>query len=249
MKKLLARLVRQSPAMAVAMLALFVALTGTAVATTSVLITGKQIQNNSITGLDIRNKSVAVADLAPRARGLRGPRGATGSTGAKGDTGPAGAPNPNAVNSDKLDNLDSADFLRSDGKAADSEKVDGYEANALIRFESVAFSGIPGTATLPLTAPSAGRVLLEAMCWAGAGGGGEIQVQFGLGNGSSTSFWYQHIPTSKDAMLVAHRVFTVAAGSTTTFSASRAYQSGSGGSCTNGTFSALFVPFKLDGST
>jgi hypothetical protein len=40
--------------MMVAMLALFVALSGTAVATTSALITGNQIKNGSITGLDIR---------------------------------------------------------------------------------------------------------------------------------------------------------------------------------------------------
>jgi cytochrome b len=52
LKKLLGRLVRQSPAMIVAMLALFVALTGTAVATSSALIGSAQIKNNSITGLD-----------------------------------------------------------------------------------------------------------------------------------------------------------------------------------------------------
>jgi hypothetical protein len=40
--------------MVVAMLALLVALSGTAVATTSVLITGKQIKNGSITGLASR---------------------------------------------------------------------------------------------------------------------------------------------------------------------------------------------------
>jgi hypothetical protein len=49
--------------MGVAMLALFVALTGTAVATTSALITGKQIKNGSITGLDIKNKSVTATGI------------------------------------------------------------------------------------------------------------------------------------------------------------------------------------------
>jgi hypothetical protein len=101
--------------MVVAMLALFVALTGTAVATTSALITGKQIKNGSITGLDIKNKSVAIADLATKARGargVRGPIGPPGPAGQQGPQGPAGAPNPNAANSDLLDGIDSTDFLR-----------------------------------------------------------------------------------------------------------------------------------------
>lgn len=112
MKKFLARFVRQSPALVVAMVALFVALTGTAVATTSALITGKQIKNNSITGLDIKNKSIAIGDLATRARGARGVRGVAGPPGPVGPVGPAGAPNPNAANSELLDGLDSTQFQK-----------------------------------------------------------------------------------------------------------------------------------------
>lgn len=56
-------MLRQSPAMVVAMVALFVALTGTAVATTSALVTGAQIKNNSITGLDVKNKSLTARDF------------------------------------------------------------------------------------------------------------------------------------------------------------------------------------------
>jgi hypothetical protein len=75
--------------MVVAMLALFVALTGTAVATTSALITGKQIKNGSITGLDVRNRSLTPIDF----RGsVRGPLGLTGPKGDKGDKGETGAP-------------------------------------------------------------------------------------------------------------------------------------------------------------
>jgi hypothetical protein len=75
--------------MIVAMLALFVAMGGTAIAASSALITGKQIKNSSITGLDIKNKSVTSADIKGQ---LRGARGATGSTGAKGDKGDKGDP-------------------------------------------------------------------------------------------------------------------------------------------------------------
>ena len=93
--KVLARLARQSPAMAVAMLALFVALTGTAVATTSALITGKNIKNGSITGLDVKNKSLTATDIKGQLRGARGVPGvpgAPGTPGAKGDKGDKGDP-------------------------------------------------------------------------------------------------------------------------------------------------------------
>jgi Collagen triple helix repeat (20 copies) len=94
LKKLLARLVRQSPAMIVAMLALFVALTGTAVATTSALITGKQIANSSITGLDVKNKSLTPKDFKGSVRGPRGAAGARGPQGAQGAQGPQGPQGP-----------------------------------------------------------------------------------------------------------------------------------------------------------
>jgi hypothetical protein len=79
-----------SPAMVVAAIALFVALTGTAVATTSALITGKQIKNSSITGADVKNKSLTPRDFRGSVRGPRGLRGLTGVTGATGATGPKG---------------------------------------------------------------------------------------------------------------------------------------------------------------
>jgi hypothetical protein len=90
LKKLLVRVARQSPALIVAMLALFVALTGTAVATTSALIGSAQIRNNSITGLDVKNKSLRPIDFRGSVRGPRGLRGLPGATGATGATGPKG---------------------------------------------------------------------------------------------------------------------------------------------------------------
>lgn len=103
MRTFLARSVRQSPAMVVAMIALFVALSGTAVATTSALITGKQIRNNSITGADVKNKSLTPRDFRGSVRGPRGFRGLAGAQGPQGAQGPAGPVNPNA---DKLDGFD-----------------------------------------------------------------------------------------------------------------------------------------------
>jgi hypothetical protein len=83
------RLARVSPSMVVAMLALFVAMGGTAVAAKS-FITGKQIKNSSITGVDIKNKSLTAADIRGQLRGLRGLTGAAGPPGAKGDKGDPG---------------------------------------------------------------------------------------------------------------------------------------------------------------
>jgi hypothetical protein len=77
---------RLSPATGIALLALFVALGGTA--TAAALITGAQIKNGSIQVIDLSAKARAAL------KGQRGPRGATGPAGAQGlagAQGPAGA--------------------------------------------------------------------------------------------------------------------------------------------------------------
>jgi hypothetical protein len=97
MRTVILRFARQSPAVVLAMLALFVALTGTAVATTSALITGKQIKNSSITGADVKNKSLTTKDFRGSVRGARGLRGFTGPAGAKGDKGDTGVAGRSAL--------------------------------------------------------------------------------------------------------------------------------------------------------
>jgi hypothetical protein len=91
------RLSRPSPAMVVACLALFIALTGSAVA--AKLVTGKQIKNSSITSVDVRNGGLKRADLAADALPVAGAMGATGAIGPQGpkgdsNTGPAGPQGP-----------------------------------------------------------------------------------------------------------------------------------------------------------
>jgi hypothetical protein len=74
---------RITPAFVLAMLALFIALAGTATAGTAVLITGKQIKNGSI----------GLADISVSAkRALKGQRGPQGIAGPAGTAGPAGLP-------------------------------------------------------------------------------------------------------------------------------------------------------------
>jgi hypothetical protein len=82
---------RLSPAFVVAMIALFIALGGTATAAGVALITGKQIKDGSI----------GLADLSPKAkaglkgaRGAQGPIGPMGPAGVAGPTGPTGGFNP-----------------------------------------------------------------------------------------------------------------------------------------------------------
>jgi hypothetical protein len=80
---------RITPALVVSMIALFVALAGTAGATSYVLITGKQIKDGSVGLADLSSKTKKAL------KGQRGPRGFTGvsgPTGLAGPAGPAGAP-------------------------------------------------------------------------------------------------------------------------------------------------------------
>jgi hypothetical protein len=82
----------------VATLALFFALTGTAVAGGKLLITGADVKNHSLTGADVKHRSLTLRHLtaSTRARlaGPRGPRGLAGTRGDKGDAGPSGAQGP-----------------------------------------------------------------------------------------------------------------------------------------------------------
>ena len=97
-----------SPAMIVALVALFVASTGTAVA--GALITGANVKNNSLTGLDVLNGSLTTTDVKNHSllpidfkgklpagpAGPQGPVGAQGAQGPQGQQGPQGAPGVSA---------------------------------------------------------------------------------------------------------------------------------------------------------
>ncbi len=84
----------------VATLALFVALGGSSYA--AIVVTGKNVKDNTLTTRDIKNGSLLKADFKPRQLpvgprgptgppGATGPQGATGLPGAKGETGAPGA--------------------------------------------------------------------------------------------------------------------------------------------------------------
>ena len=103
---------RFSPAMIVAMIALAVALSGTAVAGTTKLITGNQIANGTIKLVDIhssaktalKGQSGATGPQGPvGSQGAQGPVGPQGATGAKGDAGAVGASGAKGDKGDKGD--------------------------------------------------------------------------------------------------------------------------------------------------
>lgn len=111
-KTLITRFGRQSPAIVIATLALFVALGGTAVAA-GTLITGTQIKNSSITGVDVKNKSLTSRDFRGSVRGprgLTGPAGPAGPQGLAGPQGPQGLQGPVGPKGDKGDAGPSSGF-------------------------------------------------------------------------------------------------------------------------------------------
>jgi hypothetical protein len=82
-----------SPAMLVALLALFLAGGGVGYAATT--IGSNQIANNAVRSADIRDGTIGLKDLNAKVRAaLRGASGARGATGARGLEGPAGATGP-----------------------------------------------------------------------------------------------------------------------------------------------------------
>jgi hypothetical protein len=93
-KSILRRLSRRHGT-AVAYLALFAALGGSAYA--AVTVTGRNIKDGTITSKDVKNRTLGTNKLSTTAmsslagqRGPAGPQGETGATGAKGEPGPAG---------------------------------------------------------------------------------------------------------------------------------------------------------------
>ena len=75
---------RPSPAMVIALIALFVALGGTGYAAATGSIDSREIKNSSIQGTDVKDKSLTPKDFQGSIRGPAGRDGATGAAGAPG---------------------------------------------------------------------------------------------------------------------------------------------------------------------
>jgi hypothetical protein len=104
---------RPSPAMVVALLALFIAMAGTGYAAVKLpanSVGTKQIKANAIVSSKIKDGSLTAKDFVaglavkgaegpPGLQGLQGPQGAAGAQGAKGDSGPPAVTYLDVVNS------------------------------------------------------------------------------------------------------------------------------------------------------
>jgi hypothetical protein len=167
MRSTLKRLARRHTT-AVAYLALFAALGGSAYA--AVTVTGKQIKDGTVTGKDVKNRSLGATDLSARALGSlageRGPQGETGAPGAKGDKGdkgpigeqgPLGPQGPAGV-TDLEYRVSSGKSIPKDqtvgdqvnctsGKAALGGGVAQFPSGAPMRIVSSAPGGVNGTST------------------------------------------------------------------------------------------------------
>jgi hypothetical protein len=87
---------RPSPALVIALVALFVSLGGTGYA--AVKITGRNVKDSSLTGKDVKNRSLGAQELKRDVlrTGPQGPSGPTGPAGSQGPQGPRGASAPSA---------------------------------------------------------------------------------------------------------------------------------------------------------
>ena len=113
------------------LLALFVALGGTA--TAAMLITGKNVKDSSLTGADIKNRSLTGKDVRKRSllannfKNGQLPRGPQGLQGPKGDTGTVDASNHYTKSESD------ARYLAAGGQAADANLLDGLDSGVFGR--------------------------------------------------------------------------------------------------------------------
>jgi hypothetical protein len=91
---MLNRIIRRRHLPALAGTVLVVAVIGAGTATAASLVTSKDVQDNSLRSVDVKNGSLRVNDLTARAVKTLQKGGVAGATGAKGATGPAGAQGP-----------------------------------------------------------------------------------------------------------------------------------------------------------
>jgi hypothetical protein len=141
---------KPSPAMLVALLALFVALGGTGYAALS--ITGKDVKNSSLTGKDVKNKSLTKKDFKGSVRGPRGavgPQGPQGAQGQQGVQGPKGDPGANGSPDSPQQVLDKLTQVDGSGSGVDADSLDGTTSTGFLR---IVGSATPGFNVGPVAA-------------------------------------------------------------------------------------------------
>ncbi len=161
---------RPSPAMVVALVALGVALGGTATAGT--LISGQQVRDGSITGADVRNGSLTSRDFAPAVRRAMASSTAArkepqivvlaGSPGPPGPQGPAGVQGPEGrasggLNPAKLDYIVGPDATVIGGGDENTADVKSSVAQCPPNSTVIGGGFFSGAANTGLSGPTADR--------------------------------------------------------------------------------------------
>jgi hypothetical protein len=131
MRSILRRLARRHTT-AVAYVALFAALGGSAYA--AVTVTGKQIKDGTLTGKDVKNRSLGAGKLSASALGSlageRGPAGPQGGPGPKGDPGKQGATGPaGATGAQGPQGVTNIEYRVSSGKTVPKDGTVGDQVN------------------------------------------------------------------------------------------------------------------------
>lgn len=165
-----------TPSMLVAGAALFVALSGSAVAANQ-LIRAKDIAPNAVTSAKIRDGSVALADLQARTRaslraqtgpsGTNGATGAAGTNGLSGTNGANGANGPNGANgATGLDGTNGANG--SDGAAGVLGPLSNTGALTVLP------TAAPATTVVSLTVPAGNYVVFAKSQLSHSGAGDTV---------------------------------------------------------------------------
>jgi Collagen triple helix repeat (20 copies) len=171
----------------VAYLALFAALGGSAYA--AVTVTGKNIKDGTVSGRDVKNRSLGKAELSPSAvsslLGDRGPAGPQGPAGPKGPQGEPGLPGaPGETGPQGPSGLTGIEYRVSSGVSVPKDQTIGDQVNCTSG-KSVLGGGV---AHYPSGSPA--RVVSSAP--GGANGdstGWSVQVHNQGGNAFSSYTW------------------------------------------------------------
>ena len=178
---------RPSPAMIVALLALCVALGGSAYAANQ--INGKNIRNGTITGKKLHDRTITSRQISRSTvralkdrRGLRGPRGFKGS---KGDKGPAGASGTALAGYARVNGSGTVDTMRASGI---SQSNMSHTITGIYCFVNLAFTPKNVVATLEAASPPSKLLIYASIPDPGLGcPAGAVTVQVTDSTGAATN--------------------------------------------------------------
>jgi hypothetical protein len=206
-----------SPATVLASIAVFAVLAGTATAANG-LINGSEIKKGTITGKQIKNKSLSVNELSKAAvkklsgaTGPRGPEGPRGERGERGEKGETGAPGPAGIvaplfGEDQTENINQDETktvlvvpVATAGTYVVNAKTNIFALQATAEAECSVSAGADTIDFGQVTSPEANSrqvIAMQGIATAGPGQPLELTCSFEDGNGSAFNSKVTAIPVS-----------------------------------------------------